>query len=292
MLMPKNSEITVVTFATFGRKRNGRDYTFYVERIRDSCKKLGLDFLVFSFEGGLEMAGYFEIERLLPMRKGAGYWSWKPNVVLQAAGMAKSRYVLYIDADLNLKGLPKVLEIPGFTENGIAVFSTSEQLVDWTSKKCLRAFGIDRNNKSKIVASGIILIDTHNMNYKKFLLEWNEAMSDMTKLLDPFWSWKMIHRHDQSILSCLIALSAIRVSFFLPGFYGGGIDNGDLLPEEAWVVHGERESHPPIRFRSPIDIKSKILHKIELASFLLTRKFYKPLNRSAIGSGKAIETHP
>ncbi len=291
MLMPKTSEITVVTFATFGRKRNQRDYTFYVERIRDSCLKLGLDFLVFSFRDGAEVADYFEIERPLPMRKGAGYWSWKPNVVSQAAGMAKSRYVLYIDADVILQGLPKVSEIPGFSENGIAVFSTSEQLVDWTSKKCLKAFGIDEDNKSKIVGATIILIDKENMNYHKFLFEWGNAMRDITKLLDPFWSWKMIHRHDQSILSCLIAISAIRVSFFRPGFYGGGIDNGDLLPEEAWVVHGESESHPPIRFRSAIDIKSKIFHKIELASFLLTRKFCKSQNTLAMGSGKAIETH-
>jgi len=269
-------KMTVVTFATLRHTRNQRDYSCFVERIRKSCIKLGLRFLVLSFPDGEGKADYWEIKRTLPMRKGAGYWSWKPDVIVESLKLANTRYVLYLDSDLNIQAPPNISEIPEFSKNGVAVFRTNELLLDWTSKRCLKSFYIDEKSKFPIISASAVLIDRENLNAINFLTEWNRSIKDLKKLLDPFWSWRMFHRHDQSILSCLIATSAVRVSFFTTGFYQTGLDNKSLVPNKAWLIHGEINTkiskHRLYRFR---ELKSKIFHKYELSIYLLKNLLLK-----------------
>jgi len=271
-----NSKITVVTFATFGHTRKQRDYSFFVERIRKSCSKLGLRLLVLSFPDGEGKADFWEIKRVLPMRKGAGYWSWKPEVIFESLKLANTRYMLYLDSDLNIHAAPTISEIPEFSKNGVAVFRTNELLSDFTSKRCLKSFGVDKKNNFPIISASAVLIDRENPNAINFLLEWRRSINDLTKLLDPFWSWRMFHRHDQSILSCLIATSAVQVSFFTPGFYQTGINNKNLSPDKAWLTHGEvGTAISKHRIDRLDDLKSRIFHKYELGIYLLRNRLPK-----------------
>lgn len=269
-------KITVVTFATFGHTRKQRDYSFLVEKIRKSCSQLGLRLLVLSFPDGEGKADFWDIERALPMRKGAGYWSWKPQVILESLKLADTRYVLYLDSDLNILATPNISEIPEFSKNGVAVFKTNELLLDWTSKRCLKSFAIDEKSNFPIISASAVLIDRENLNAINFLIEWGRSIKDLNKLLDPFWSWRMFHRHDQSILSCLIATSAVRVSFFTPGFYQTGLNNKSLSANKAWLIHGETNTeilkHRFYRFR---ELESKIFHKYELCIYLLRNRLPK-----------------
>jgi len=186
MQLENDSKITVVTFATFGHTRKQRDYSFFVERIRKSCSQLGLRLLVLSFPDGEGKADFWDIKRALPMRKGAGYWSWKPEVLVKSLRLASTRYVLYLDSDLNIVAPPSISEIPEFSKNGVAVFSTNELLLDWTSKRCLKSFAIDEKSHAPIISASAVLIDRENPNVINFLIEWRRSIKDLKNFLTRF----------------------------------------------------------------------------------------------------------
>jgi len=79
-----------------------------------------------------------------------------------------------------------------------------------------------------------------------------------------------------SILSCLIATSAIRVSLFTPGFYQTGLSNKRVSINKAWLIHGETNTetlkHRFYRFR---ELESKIFHKYELGLYLFRNRLSK-----------------
>ena len=273
MFLNSQSEIGIVTFATFGNSRKHRDYSRLVNRLRSKCDEIGLDLAVFSFENGNGSADVEVIRRKLPMRKGAGYWSWKADAIKLAVKHTSTRYILYVDCDLDVRGLPDILSISGFTETGVAVFKTKERLIDWTSTKCLENFSLTDREDLSIVGASTVLIDCKNANSEEFLNRWDSALSNYRNLLDPFWTIRLNHRHDQSILSCLIASSQVQVSFVPPGFFGSGLDNGALKPGDAWIIHGEVEALSVAKMSQFFSkAKTFIYHKFELGLFLFMQQ--------------------
>ncbi len=268
-------EITFVTFATFGQERGQRDYSDLVLKLRETCDSLGVRLLVASFLGSGVKEVDFEVQRMLPMRKGAGYWSWKPDVISMAMENIKSRYLIYIDCDLNLKSRPKIFKTDDFEYSGIAAFETVEKLSDWSSKRCLREFGLGQDVVSKIISASLIVVDTDNQTAKKVILNWTEKIQNLELLLDPFWTLKNNHRHDQSIFSCLVASGEVTIQKMTFGFFQTGLENSTNLVD-AWVVHGDVKSETEFMTIRKISlIRSYLFHKLELFYFLLIYKARK-----------------
>ena len=269
----KPSEVTVITFATFGRSVGHRDYTSLIARMEGTCRVIGCSFLAYTFRNNPTDRVMDIINRRLPMRKGAGYWAWKPQVILKALESANSRYLLYLDSDLRILKLPSVLAIPRFSETGLALFQTLELLEDWTSGRCLEAFGLKSNLEHHIFSASAILLDRDNPNCIKAIEKWEEMMQDDRLLLDPLSSIRLRHRHDQSILSCLVAKHEIDISILPKGFYQSGLENGDLKPEHAWLIHGNTENQIHKSKAFPVrNLQSYMFHKIQLAIYTLGKK--------------------
>ncbi len=268
MLTINSENLTIVTFATFGKYRSHRDYTDFVVRLRQSCSILGLNLLVFSYATDSVEADFVLQDRTYPMRKGAGYWSWKPEVIREASQFAKTRYLMYLDSDLILNRLPNFSKVSNFDELGVAVFQTDDDLVYWTSKRCLKYFGIRNNQNDKIFYAGSILLDLHNRRSFDFLDTWEKHLLKDRLLLDPFWSFSLNHRHDQSILSCLVAVSEVQVALLPSGFFQTGSVNKSSQ-SEAWLIHGETNILNESKIVSFLSsLKSRLFHKFELGFFL------------------------
>ena len=113
-----------------------------------------------------------------------------------------------------------------------------------------------------------------------FMKEWLEYSQDYRLITDSPNECGLLnypefsdHRHDQSILSCLIASSQVQVSFFPPGFFGSGLDNGALKPGDAWIIHGEVEALSVAKMSQFFSkAKTFIYHKFELGLFLFMQQ--------------------
>jgi hypothetical protein len=123
-----------------------------------------------------------------------------------------------------------------------------------------------------MISASAILVDKLNKNAREVLAKWNLEIKDDRKLLDPIWVWKLLHRHDQSILSCLVAANKIDISYFLPGIFQTGLDNSGLTPESSWLIHGNldlgSELNPSRKYSKFV---SNSFHKYELIRYLLIK---------------------
>ena len=264
------SEITVATFATFGNSTKYRDYSEQHERMSQTCLREGVPLLTYSYQECLSLGSEI-LPRPYPMRKGAGYWAWKPGLIKNALSKSASRYILYADVDLSIKRLDSLFVDSSFFEHGVALFETRENLSDWCSTRCLRRFSLLGEGPSKIFSASVVLVDSQNSRANELLEVWDDSLRDYRMILDPVFTFKTNHRHDQSVLSCLIATSKVRTSKFTQGFYQTGVDNGNLTVESAWLVHGEIRSLGNLarisRFKS---WRSFLFHKYELIKFVIT----------------------
>ena len=276
----KPNDLTVVTFATLGSRLGQRDYSAALLRMRQNCKRLGVELLTSTFEGSGISEVNFEIEREIFLRKGAGYWHWKPKVIKKALSIAQSRYILYLDVDLHLVSLPNFLESRELEEVGLLAFETNEKLSDWSSKRCLKHFQLESDYEASIISASLILADSTSAIALKSLDYWENALKNRKLLLDPFWTIKTNHRHDQSVFSCLIATGSVKLCRLRQGFYQTGLNNGHNEIDNAWVIHGSLESKTEKEKLVLIHtLRSFLFHKVELAFFLLSNHIREVVNR-------------
>lgn len=264
------SNLTLATFATFGNSTKFRDYSARHNLMSQSCLREGVALLTYSFvecsSPGMEI-----VSRTYPMRKGAGYWAWKPELIKNAVKKSATRYVLYVDVDLGIKRLDKLLVDSSINQYGVALFETKESIADWTSARCLRRFKISRSDPSPIFSASAVLIDSQNNQALGFLDAWENALNDYRNILDPVFTLKTNHRHDQSVLSCLIATCRVSTSRFAHGFYQTGVDNGSQTSDSAWLIHGDIQSEPNKGLKKHFkEFRSFVFHKYELINFILS----------------------
>jgi len=106
------------------------------------------------------------------------------------------------------------------------------------------------------------------------LQAWENAMGDPRVLLHPiFKTSSNQHRHDQSILSALIAKSEISCCLINEGFYSQGVESNSEHFEDSWIYTGnissiETQLRIGKRLTLVLDHYSRILYDI-LKSFLI-----------------------
>ena len=159
-------------------------------------------------------------ESVLRQKKGAGYWLWKPFIVLETMREAEEGdMVIYCDAGVEIVGdLSPLLEIA--SRNGIVLFSNRPHLQkEWTKRDAFVLLDADapRYWDAGQLMGGFMILQ-NNARARDFVNKWLAAMSDERVLTDapnragePNFSEFREHRHDQSVLGILATRENIEI---------------------------------------------------------------------------------
>lgn len=236
--------VAVVTFATTLGDKPYKNYDQEIVRLRGSAFKFGLDFYAYTLND-LEVAikdspfkGYTHF------RKGVGGWFWKPIVILHFLEKNQYDYLLYLDVDCTL--LKDPLPIIRCLENqfDVAGFKMDAQIKNWTVGRIVDNFRANECRDAAMWTAGILLVK-NSKTAKSSLNKWMDAMSKPWNLFDlPFENDGANHRHDQSVLSILIAKGEMQVLSLGEGFYSEGIEATSKNIDSAWVATGVNLGKP------------------------------------------------
>ena len=159
-------------------------------------------------------------ESTLRQKRGAGYWLWKPFIILETMReAAESDVVIYSDAGVEIGGdLSPLIEIA--SRKGIVLFSNGPYLQkEWTKRDAFVLLDADTPrywDAGQLSANFMVL--QNSARTRDFVAKWLAAMDDERVLTDapnragePNFSEFREHRHDQSILSILATRENIEI---------------------------------------------------------------------------------
>ena len=159
-------------------------------------------------------------ESTLRQKRGAGYWLWKPFIILETMReAAEGDVVIYCDAGVNIGGdLSPLVEIA--SRKGIVLFSNGPYLQkEWTKRDAFVLLDADapRYWDAGQLMGGFMILQ-NNARARDFVAKWLAAMDDERVLTDapnqagaPNFPEFREHRHDQSILSILATRENIEI---------------------------------------------------------------------------------
>lgn len=152
---------------------------------------------------------------ILSLDRGAGYWMWKPYVILKALSEIEENDILfYSDSGITfIKPLDSLIEIMDKGQEKILVFELEDFHPNkrWTKRDCFYYMNLDTNpflDQPQILASYMLM--RKNSFVIDFMKEWLEYAQDYRIITDspnecglPNYPEFYDHRHDQSIFSLL-----------------------------------------------------------------------------------------
>jgi hypothetical protein len=159
----------------------------------------------------------------MPGTRGFGYWLWKPHLIERWCAEGRSEFALYLDAGcvLNLDNSESANRLLQYREiaadRGIASFQIELPEFAWTKVDLLEHLRVSQTDRaSGQVMSGVLLL-RKSKEVHELVREWNLLMRlDNFHFLDdspsivPEVEGFVAHRHDQSILSCLLKIRGIE----------------------------------------------------------------------------------
>ena len=214
-------------FVSFGSGRRG--YKPTLQRLRKEIERLDPNARVWLFDGGKiaqEIDGldqsFSDFARSNP--RGFGFWVWKPWVVLEVMKKAQEGdIVFFLDAGCTVHTSPKSkLRYQGYIrhikEYGNLFFQLQFRENNWTKREVVEHFQLEEQHK----LSGQIFSGGHghlvNASSHRIIEEWLEACTlDSGRLVRDVFSTLheddrfIEHRHDQSVLSCLVKREGLTV---------------------------------------------------------------------------------
>ena len=225
-----------VHFVSFGAGRCA--YGFALKRLRREIVKLDPDARVWLFDesnvaeeiGGLEKS-FLDFARAHP--KGFGLWVWKPWLVLEVMKKAQEGdVVFYLDAGCTVHTSPKSKlryqqYLDHIKEHGNLFFEYGQNEYHWTKREVIEHFqlGEEDVNSGQLVGG----VQGHLVSDKRrqFVEDWLRACTmDGGRLIKDVNSRDhederfIGHRHDQSVLSCLVKREGFSVipdeTFYYP----------------------------------------------------------------------------
>jgi hypothetical protein len=120
------------------------------------------------------------------------------------------------------------------------------QIENWTVSRIVNNFQANDCSGAAMWTAGILLVK-NSEKAKSDLMKWSHAMSKPWNLFElPFEAGGVRHRHDQSVLSILIAKNEIQVFNLGGGFYSEGIEATSPSIEAAWVATGVNFGKPTL----------------------------------------------
>jgi len=150
--------------------------------------------------------------KILNSKRGAGYWLWKPYIILDMLSkINEGDYLVYMDSGANfIKDPSNILRM--LNHKGVLTFSMVQKTSKWTKGDCFYYINGDDKLKFKdenqIQGTYIFLrkCDESVMFVKKWLdyCTSNDLITDEPNIKMDNLSDFIDHRHDQSILSLLV----------------------------------------------------------------------------------------
>jgi hypothetical protein len=179
---------------------------------------------------GLEVAGFDKVieyhksdldnsfivknNHILSQSRGAGYWLWKPYIILKTLNEINYGDILfYCDSGAEFKKkIDELIPIMDSDQKQILVFELiGHNNVTWTKRDCFILTDSDLPEivYQKQILAGYLIMRKNEFTIK-FIKEWLEYCQDYRCLTDspneiglPNYNEFIDHRHDQSILSIL-----------------------------------------------------------------------------------------
>jgi hypothetical protein len=228
-------QIFFLTFATSDLHRS-------LKRICLQANKMGLYDEIYTWDEKYIDENYFNSnkDKLVIGSRGFGYWSWKPQIIMQALDKMEYGDILqYTDAGchLNPRGkwrLKEYLLLTKSSETGILAFQGKkpEDPLEWDGETIslgleerkwikgdlLDYFSIRDNQEilnSPTIGAGIIFIKKTPKTIE-IIKKWASAIKTNFSLIDDSPSKSenpsgfIEHRHDQSIFSVLCKLNSVQ----------------------------------------------------------------------------------
>jgi len=190
---------------------------------------------------------YRSNKKILDMKKGSGYWLWKPYLILETLKKMDDEDVLiYCDSAVEVVGNVRPLVEICKKNKGIMLFRNYYKNTNrkFTKRDCFVLMGADRQrywDSMQITASYQLYMNTKEN--RDLISEWLEYCQDPRILTDipnecglEDFSILFAHRHDQSILSILAEKYHIEL-FRDPSQFG----NEFKMPQ--YRVEGEELHH-------------------------------------------------
>lgn len=179
--------------------------------------------------------------------RGAGYWLWKPYILLDALNrVPEGSLVLYTDVAVRYLAPPR--EMLKLAE-GRDIVLFNNHLAEWTQaiftkRDCLVLLDADRpEDWQRRQLDAAFQLYRAGPRARGFLMEWREAMRDPRVLNDdanscgkPNLPGFRDHRHDQSILTIMAARHGIE-TFRSPS---ADISGGNVASAYPQIFHHHR----------------------------------------------------
>lgn len=146
---------------------------------------------------------------LLSQKRGAGYWVWKPYIILKALQMIpENDIIIYLDTGIFIEKPIDSLLNNSLKHADIALLNIELLNKFWVKRDILREFDFDNDEirNSPNIAAGYILIRNTHFS-RKFILEWlsysqKSHLIDDSPSKDEYLDFKD-NRHDQALLTML-----------------------------------------------------------------------------------------
>jgi len=208
----------------------------------------------------LKKTSFYKKNRfILDQKRGAGYWLWKPYILLQTfAKMQDGDVVIYCDADaVVLHSFACLFDICQ-QNGGIMLFDNSINLnKSWIKRDCFILMDADEPtfyNAGQAMGGFVVL--QKNVRSQNFLEEWLVYAEDYRNSTDaenelgkPNLPEFKEHRHDQAIMSILRLKWNLQL-YRDPSQFGNPYKilkyrlPGDLLPEGIYQENALKENSP------------------------------------------------
>lgn len=202
------------------------------EKLTRSALKHGVDKVKAFREADLKATPFYERhKRLLKRRRGAGYWIWKPYLILKTMKKAKENdLIVYSDAGMEVIRPLKPLFDLCRQHGGRMLFQTHKLLNRaWTKRDCFVLMNCDSAkywDAQQLMGSFCLFVN--NRQNRRFVKEWlsyccsERVVSDAPNRCGlPNFPEFRDHRHDQSVLSLLAVKHGIEV-YRAPCQHGNG----------------------------------------------------------------------
>jgi hypothetical protein len=280
--------VAVVTFATTHEDNPFKDYEKEIERLRGSALQFGLDFYVYTLHDLKKAMIHSPFMGYTYFRKGVGGWFWKPIVILHFLEKIQCDYLLYLDVDCILLKDPLLVVQRFENQFDIAGFRMDAQIKNWTTRRIVNNFQANDCDDAAMWTAGILLVKNSDES-KRSLKHWLDSMSKPWNLFDlPFESDGVKHRHDQSVLSILIAKGEMQLLNLGEGFYSEGIEATSNSIEDAWVATGVNLGNPLAnsQLSFAMTVRRAIQHRVSKLSKITFWISYSFIRLFAFGKNK------
>ena len=199
-------KVYLVNFAT-------KEFYQSQKKLNNSALRFGVD-KVISYKrlDIIESNFYRENKEILDQKRGAGFWLWKPYIILELMEKINDGdIIIYADSGIEIIDNIRLLIEPCIANNGILLFNNDVHLnKTWTKRDCFIQMGCDKEKYwegPQILAS--FSVWQKNQKSAALLKEWfifcknKNILTDMPNIGGKNFSEFKDHRHDQSILSIL-----------------------------------------------------------------------------------------